>query len=225
MTGIARQIWIAAAGLGIALPGVPAQAESQLALKPATTNDHGGLRIGRYPADSTLKAPVETLKPEQSWAVRSVAALLNADIGQCQELPIEQIVSLPNKADDTVTECMFALSLTIVAETQTFSLVAECVDWIDDAARCSGYGETGAFTLTRDQTENPKAFRLIFPTAITKSSANAAGPDPRTVNGDGDLIRQKYGLFIDSIVDDKEGPKGDIWLVWPGPAVTLSFLR
>lgn len=202
--------------------------DADIVLKPAGQLPLDGLAVGLYSPDSTLHAPVESLKAEQSWPLTSLRVALNTNPGLCGEHTIAQVLELPNQDGAPVDgpECVFGLLLTAQTDQRTFEIATECGDWIGDQSTCWGYGQTGAFRLTRDRDKAPSKFRLIFPSPGRPTPAPATGgkPEPGDTAG-GDPSGQKFGLFLDTLLDDKKEAKGDLWLVWAGATIELSFTR
>ena len=190
-----------------------------------------GLIVSLFAPDSTLTAPVETLKPTQTTPVTALGVSLNNNPGLCPDHTIAKIVELPNQeagaASTDSPECIFGAQLTIESGGKKFEIATECGDWVDNAASCWGYGQTGEFRLLRETATAPSKFRLVFPAPAAnvpplkppaKSSAEA---DTNAA----DAARQKHGLFLDTLLDDKKESKGDLWMVWTGQTVELAFMR
>ena len=110
---------------------------------------------------------------------------------------------------------------------ETVEIATECGDWVDNAAACWGYGQTGEFRLVRETAKAPSNFRLVFPAPTAKvPSTNPTAKSGEEADANAaDLARQKHGLFLDTLLDDKKESKGDLWLVWTGQTVELDFKR
>jgi hypothetical protein len=203
-----------------ALAGNRAHAQSDIPLKPAGAHDFSGLKVNRLKAESTANTAVEKVKPEESWDVRGLTVSLNADSGLCGTETIEAILSKPDAAAPSVqgSDCLFAVLIAVDTASRPFEAGGECGEWIANTARCSGFGETGEFRIVRDKPSGPSRFDLVFP-----SAADAAKTTP--VAG-GDQSGQRFGMFLDSVLDPKTGShKGDVWMVWGGTTVKLGFTR
>ena len=220
--------------------GSAAGTDADIVLKPSSGTTApagaGGLTVALFAADTTLSAPVEALKPEQSWPVSTLEVALNANPGLCGDQPIAKILDLPNLGKDEPTgdgpECIFGVLLTIEAGPRKFEVATECGDWVDNTALCWGYGRTGEFRLIRATQKAAVQFRLVFPgpgpkrTPQAKAPAAAGGSrpgDPTT--GSDDPASQKHGMFLDTLLDDKKDSKGDLWLVWTSATVDIAYTR
>ena len=217
-------------------------AEAGIVLQPAGANSLHGLTVAQFAPDSTIKSSVEALKPEQSWPVSALRISLNADTGLCADHTIARILELPNQDKDQANsdgpDCIFGAMLGIEAGPKTFEIATECGDWVDNAATCWGYGQTGEFRLLRDKQMAPSQFRLVFPgpagpaaPAAPAANASAAGAGAPSSSGSPgnpgseDPASQKHGLFLDTLLDGKKESKGDLWLVWTSATVDVPFFR
>ena len=224
-TAISSLFRVALAGLTAAplMAGAASGAgPDAIALKPDGAPSHVGLAVSQFAADSTLKAPVERLKADQSWPVSSLNVALNTDPGLCGDHAIARVVELPNQDAAVVAagdgpDCIFGALLTIVAGPKRFEIATECGDWIANVANCWGFGQTGEFRLARDREQAPAQFRLVFP-GPAPAGADAAAADK-------DSTAQRHGLFLDTVLDDRKEPMGDLWMVWTGATVEIAFTR
>jgi hypothetical protein len=226
--GAAACIWLAtisvAAGLTTIQTGAASPAlDADIVLNPAGAGLPPGLTVGLFAPDTTIKSAVEGLKPEQSWPVAAFRVALNANTGLCADHTIARILELPNQAKDQANpdgpECIFGALLSIEAGPRKFEIATECGDWVDNAALCWGYGQTGEFRLIRDKPAGSATFKLVFPGPVAKAAAPASGGNSE------DPAAQKHGLFLDTLVDDTKENKGDLWLTWTSTTVEITFLR
>jgi hypothetical protein len=224
----------AGAGLLAALLVVGGDArasDADIVLKPSGPLNLAGLAVSLFTADSTLTAPVENLMPVQSTPVTALRVTLNNNPGLCPDHTIAKIVELPNQEAGATSvdgpECIFGAQLTIEAGPKTFDIATECGDWIGNTATCWGYGQTGEFRLLRETAAAPSKFRLVFPapTAKAPSIKPPAKSDEADAASAADSDRQKHGLFLDTLLDDKKESKGDLWLVWTSARVEIAFTR
>lgn len=205
--------------------------DADIDLTPAGAMNLSGLSVSLFAPDSTLTAPVETLKPTQTVPVSALGVSLNNNPGLCPDHTIAKIVELPNQDAGATSadgpECIFGAQLTIASGPKKFEIAAECGDWVDNAAMCWGYGQTGEFRLIRESVASPSKFRLVFPAPAAKvpSIKPSAKSGGETDTNAADPARQKYGLFLDTLLDEKKESKGDLWLVWTGQTVDIAFTR
>ena len=201
------------------LPAI-VHADAEIALKPVVPALSPGLTVVQFAADTTLKSPVESLTAEQSWPVTALAVSLNANTGLCADKTIEQILEAPNQDQAAADgpDCIFGALLKIEAGAKRFEIATECGDWADDVAVCWGYGQTGEFKLVREGRKATAGLRIVFP-APSKIAGKDSGVEAT------DPTAQKYGLFLDTLLDDKKQVKGDLWLTWTIATVEIAFKR
>ena len=205
-----------ASGVLAASPAI----EPDIVLQPAAGASPKGLSVALFAADSTLKSPVEALQPTQSWPVAALKVSLNANTGLCGEHTIAGILVLPNQDKDQSNpdgpDCIFGMQLSIEGGPRKVEIATECGDWVDNAALCWGYGQTGEFRLVRESAAATAKLKLVFPGPVAPAPKPASGEDPAA---------QKQGLFLDTIVDDKKVNQGDLWLVWTTATVEIAYTR
>ena len=212
---------VAGAGLDAALAAGASDAE--IALKPVAAKTPPGLAVALFAPDTTLKSPLETLAPVQSWPVTSLGLTLNANTGLCADHTIESILALPNQENGQANadgpDCIFGMLLVIEGGPKRFEVATECGDWVDDAATCWGYGQAGEFRIQREHAKaGAGGVRLVFPGPPKPVSKEAAGEAAEP-------SAQKYGLFLDTLLDDNKQAKGDLWLTWTGGTVEVGYTR
>lgn len=207
-----------------------ASPDPDVVLRPVAPHDPKGLSVGLFAADSTLKAPVETLKPLQSTAVTALKVSLNNNPGLCPDHTVTQILELPNQepggppADGP--ECIFGALLGIETATRSYEVATECGEWVDNVATCWGYGQTGEFRLHRNAAKSPSAFRLVFPgSAALPGKTAERSPSDEDAGATPDPTGQKHGLFLDTPIDEQKRVRGDLWLVWAGGTVEIAYMR
>jgi hypothetical protein len=217
----------------IAAPSLPVRAsDADIVLKPAGAMNLQGLSVGLFTADATLTTPVEKLMPLQAEPVSALSVSLNNNPGLCPDQTIARIVELPNQETGSATadgpECVFGVQLSIESGPKKYEIATECGDWVDNTATCWGYGQTGEFRLVRDAATAPSKFRLVFPAPtanVPPIKPPAKSSEEADAASSADPARQKHGLFLDTLLDDKKESKGDLWLVWTSTTVDVTFTR
>lgn len=207
--------WLAATSLLLAT----ALADAEVILKPFGSTLPSGLTVAQFAADATLKAPIESLRPEQAWPVTALGVSLNADTGLCADKTIDQILDSADAdaAGGDGPDCIFGALLKIEAGARRFEIATECGDWAEDTASCWGHGQTGEFKLVREGRKAGSGMRLVF--SAPPKVAGSGGGDAT------DAAAQKYGLFLDTLLDDKKQARGDLWLIWTTATVEIAFTR